>query len=41
MRKHLIHLLLVAMLSMVGTVAFAQIKVKGQLVDAETSEPLI
>lgn len=41
MKRHLIHLLLVAVLSLVSTVAFSQITVKGQLVDAETNEPLI
>ena len=41
MRKSLIHLLLMAVLLVTGTTAFAQVTVKGQLVDAETGEPLI
>lgn len=41
MRKHLIHFLLVAMLSVFSATAFAQTTVKGQLVDAETGEPLV
>ena len=41
MRKHLIQFLLVTVLSVFSTVAFAQTTVKGQLVDAETGEPLV
>lgn len=41
MRKHLIQFLLVAVLSAFSAVAFAQTTVKGQLVDAETGEPLV
>ena len=41
MRKSLIHLLLMAMLLVLGTTAYAQVTVKGQLVDAETGDPLI
>ena len=42
MRRHLIHFLLVAILTVCSTVtAFAQTTVKGQVVDAETGEPLI
>lgn len=41
MKKHLIHFLLVAVLSVFSATAFAQTTVKGQLVDAETGEPLI
>lgn len=41
MRKHLIHFLLATML-MVGTAAtaIAQTTVKGQIVDADTDEPI-
>lgn len=41
MRKQLIHFLLVAVLSAFSAVTFAQTTVKGQLVDAETGEPLV
>ena len=41
MRNHLKHFLLMAVLMFVSTMAFAQTKVTGQLVDAETNEPLI
>ncbi|MDL2247477.1 carboxypeptidase-like regulatory domain-containing protein [Bacteroides sp. OttesenSCG-928-J23] len=42
MRRHLIHFLLVAILSASSSVAaFAQITVKGQVVDAEQGEPII
>lgn len=41
MKKHLIHFLLVAVLSVFSAAAFAQTTVKGQLVDAETGEPLV
>lgn len=42
MRKHLIHFLLVSMLMVCSvTTAFAQTTVKGQVVDAESGEPLI
>ncbi len=41
MRKNLIHFLLVAVLSVCSTFAFAQTTVRGQLVDAETGEPLV
>ena len=36
MKKHLIHFLLVAVLSICSAAAFAQTTVKGQLVDSET-----
>ena len=41
MKKHLIHFLLVAVLSVFSAAAFAQTTVRGQLVDSETSEPLV
>ncbi len=41
MRRHLIHFLLVSVLSAFSAVASAQTTVKGQLVDAETGEPLV
>lgn len=41
MRKHLIHFLLMTVLSAFSATALAQITVKGQLVDAETGEPLV
>lgn len=41
MKKHLIHLLLVAVLSVFSAAAFAQTTVRGQLVDSETGEPLV
>lgn len=42
MRRHLIHFLLVAILSVCSAAtAIAQVTVKGQVVDAETGEPLI
>nr|WP_320058399.1 carboxypeptidase-like regulatory domain-containing protein [uncultured Bacteroides sp.] len=42
MRKHLIHFLLVALLSVCSAATvFAQTTVKGQVVDAESSEPMI
>lgn len=41
MRKNLIHFLLIAMLSVFSAAAFAQTTVRGQLVDSETSEPLV
>ena len=41
MKKHLIHFLLVAVLSVFSAAAFAQTTVKGQLVDSETGEPLV
>lgn len=42
MRRHLIHLLLVAVLTVgFAATALAQTTVKGQVVDAETAEPLI
>lgn len=41
MRKHLIQFLLMSVLSVFSAVAFAQTTVKGQLVDAETGEPLV
>lgn len=41
MRKHLIQILLIAMLSVFSAGAWAQTTVRGQLVDAETGEPLV
>ena len=41
MKRHLIHFLLLAVLSVFSAVAFAQTTVKGQLVDSETGEPLV
>ena len=41
MKKHLIHFLLVAVLSVCSAAAFAQTTVRGQLVDSETGEPLV
>lgn len=41
MKKHLIHFLLVAVLSVFSAAAFAQTTVGGQLVDSETGEPLV
>ena len=42
MRRHLIHFLLVAILTVCSAAtAFAQTTVKGQVVDAETGDPLI
>ena len=41
MKKHLIHFLLVTVLSVFSAAAFAQTTVKGQLVDSETGEPLV
>lgn len=41
MRKHLIQFLLVAVLSVFTSAAWAQTTVHGQLIDAETSEPLV
>lgn len=41
MKKNLIHFLLFAVLSLFSATAFAQNTVKGQLVDDETSEPLV
>ncbi|WP_303207647.1 TonB-dependent receptor [Bacteroides oleiciplenus] len=41
MKKHLIHFLLVAVLSIFSAAAFAQTTVRGQLVDSETGEPLV
>ncbi len=42
MKRHLIHFLFVAVLSVCSSAAvFAQVTVKGQVVDAETGEPLI
>lgn len=42
MRRHLIHFLLVTVLTVCSaTAALAQVTVKGQVVDAETGEPLI
>ena len=41
MRKSLIQFLLVAMLSLFTSAAWAQTTVHGQLVDAETGEPLV
>lgn len=41
MKKHLIHFLLVAVLSVFSAAAFAQTTVRGQLVDPETGEPLV
>ena len=41
MRKHLIQFLLVALLSVFSTAAWAQTTVHGQLVDSETGEPLV
>lgn len=41
MRKHLIHSLLVAVMAIFSSAALAQTTVRGQLVDAETGEPLI
>ncbi len=41
MKKHLIHFLLVVALSAFSTVSWAQTTVKGQLVDAESGEPLV
>ena len=41
MRKNLIQFLLVAVLSLCSTWAFAQSTVTGQLVDSETGEPLV
>ena len=41
MKKHLIHFLLMAVLSVFSAAAFAQTTVRGQLVDSETGEPLV
>lgn len=41
MKKHLIHFLLVAVMSVCSAAAFAQTAVRGQLVDSETGEPLV
>ncbi|MCI1648700.1 MAG: TonB-dependent receptor [Bacteroides sp.] len=41
MKKHLIHFLLVATLSVFASAAWAQTTVKGQLIDAESGEPLV
>ena len=41
MKKHLIHFLLVAVLSVFSAAAFAQTTVRGQLVDSETGQPLV
>lgn len=41
MKRHLIHFLLLAVLSVFSAAAFAQATVKGQLVDSETGEPLV
>lgn len=41
MKEHLIHFLLVAVLSVFSAAAFAQTTVRGQLVDSETGEPLV
>ena len=41
MKKHLIHFLLVAVLSVFSAAAFAQTTVRGQLVYSETGEPLV
>ena len=41
MRKSLIQFLLVAMLSVFTSAVWAQTTVHGQLVDAETGEPLV
>lgn len=41
MRKHLIHFLLVALLSVFSAATYAQTTVRGQLVDSETGEPLV
>ena len=41
MRKSLIHFLLVAVLSAFSSTVLAQTTVKGQLVDAETGDPLV
>lgn len=41
MRRNLVQILLVAVLSICSTFAFAQTTVRGQLVDSETSEPLV
>ncbi|WP_368113019.1 TonB-dependent receptor [Bacteroides sp. RTP21281st1_E4_RTP21281_210402] len=41
MRRFLIQVLLVAVLSVFSTAAFAQTTVRGQLVDSETGEPLV
>ena len=41
MRRNLFQFLLVAVLSVFATVSMAQTTVKGQLVDAETNEPLV
>ena len=41
MKKHLIHFLLVAVLSVFSAAAFAQTTVRGQLVASETGEPLV
>lgn len=41
MKKHLIHFLLVAVLSVYSAAAFAQTTVRGQLLDSETGEPLV
>ena len=41
MKKHLIHFLLVVALSAFSAVSWAQTTVKGQLVDAESGEPLV
>jgi outer membrane cobalamin receptor len=41
MKKHLIHFLLVATLSAFSAASWAQTTVKGQLVDAESGEPLV
>ena len=41
MKKHLIHFLLGAVLSVFSAAAFAQTTVRGQLVDSETGEPLV
>ena len=41
MRKHLIQFLLVAVLLVFTSAAWAQTTVHGQLVEAETGEPLV
>ncbi len=42
MKRHLIHFLLIAIMSVcTSAMAYAQVTVKGQVVDAETGEPLI
>lgn len=41
MRKHLIHFLLVALMSVFSAATYAQTTVRGQLVDSETGEPLV